>query len=218
MFFARQPNTKEHAVNGSKYKAALLFGSPGAGKGTQGAMLGQIPGFHHVSTGDVFRTLNPSSEIGKTFFEYSSKGELVPDEITIKVWQENMLAREALGLYRPESQLLLLDGIPRNPNQAKLMDEHIDVLVIAHLTCQDKEPMLERLRSRALKQNRPDDAKEEVVRRRWDVYVGETRPVLAHYDASLVKEIDALGTQAEVLCGVLGHLAPVQAKNFKATS
>lgn len=202
-------------MTGSKYKAALLFGSPGAGKGTQGEMLGKIPGFHHVSTGDVFRTLNPNSEIGKTFFEYSSKGELVPDEITINVWQENMRAREALGLYRQESQLLLLDGIPRNPVQARLMDKHIEVLVVIHLTCQNPEPMLERLSKRALKQNRPDDAKPEVVRRRWDVYLEETRPVLEQYDTSLIKEIDALGTPPEVLAGVLGCLAPVQAANFE---
>jgi len=202
------------AATGSKYKAALLFGSPGAGKGTQGEMLGNIPGFHHVSTGDVFRTLNPNSEIGKTFFEYSSKGELVPDEITIKVWRENMLARETLGFYRKDSELLLLDGIPRNPAQAALMDEHIEVLVVIHLTCKDPAPMLERLSKRALKQNRPDDAKPEVVRRRWDVYLEETRPVLEHYDTSLVKEIDALGSPQEVLAGVLGCLAPVQAADF----
>ncbi len=198
----------------TRYKAALLFGSPGAGKGTQGEMLGRIPGFHHVSTGDVFRTLNPNSEIGKTFLQYSTKGELVPDEVTIKVWQENMHAREMLGLYKRDTQLLLLDGIPRNPNQAKLMDEHIDVLAIAHLTCKDPEPMLDRLSKRALKSNRPDDAKPEVVRRRWDVYVEETRPVLAHYDTSLVHDIDALGTPAQVLSAVLSELAPIQAKHF----
>jgi adenylate kinase len=203
-------------VSDSKYKAALLFGSPGAGKGTQGEMLGRIPGFHHVSTGDVFRNLNPNSEIGQTFLKYSTRGELVPDEVTIRVWQENMHARETLSLYKRDSQLLILDGIPRNPAQANFLDEHIDVLLVAHLTCADPEPMLERLRQRALKQNRPDDAKEEVVRRRWDVYVEDTRPVLEHYDKSLVRDIDALGTPAEVLSNVLGELAPIQAKHFKS--
>lgn len=203
-------------MSDSKYKAALLFGSPGAGKGTQGEMLGRIPGFHHVSTGDVFRNLNPNSEIGQTFLKYSTRGELVPDEVTIRVWQENMHARETLSLYKRESQLLILDGIPRNPAQAEFLDEHIDVLLVAHLTCADPAPMLERLRQRALKQNRPDDAKEEVVRRRWDVYVENTRPVLEHYDDSLVRDIDALGTPAAVLSNVLGELAPIQAKHFKS--
>ena len=96
------------------------------------------------------------------------------------------------------------------------MDGHIEVLVIAHLTCPDPAPMLDRLRRRALKQNRPDDAKEEVVRRRWDVYLENTRPVLEHYDASLVKEIDALGTPAEVLSNVLRELAPLQATHFQS--
>jgi len=203
-------------VSDDRYKAALLFGSPGAGKGTQGEMLGRIPGFHHVSTGDVFRTLNPNSEIGRTFLQYSSKGELVPDEITIRVWQENMHARETLSMYDRDTQLLILDGIPRNPAQARLMDEQIDVLVVAHLTCAEPEPMLERLRKRAMKQNRPDDAKEDVVRRRWDVYIENTRPVLEHYDGPLVRDIDALGTPAEVLSKVLAELAPIQSRHFES--
>ena len=66
-----------------KYQTILLFGAPGAGKGTQGSILAQVPGFHHISTGDMFRTLDIHSELGKIFFEHSSKGELVPDEVTI---------------------------------------------------------------------------------------------------------------------------------------
>ncbi|MEQ9616935.1 MAG: nucleoside monophosphate kinase [Phycisphaerales bacterium] len=200
----------------SKYKAALLFGSPGAGKGTQGEMLGKVPGFFHVSTGDAFRALDPDTEIGKTFNHYSTQGLLVPDDVTIGVWQEYMRRSIAEWRYNPETQLLVLDGIPRNPNQAGLMDEHIDTLAVVHLTCRDPEPMLERLSKRALKSNRPDDAKPEVVRKRWDVYIEETRPVLDHYDETLVTDIDALGTPAEVFAGVLGCLAPIQAKNFKS--
>jgi len=76
--------------------------------------------------------------------------------------------------------------------------------------------MLERLRKRAMKQNRPDDAKEDVVRRRWDVYVENTRPVLEHYDDPLVRDIDALGTPAEVLSKVLAELAPIQSRHFES--
>ena len=62
-----------------RYQTILLFGAPGSGKGTQGKILGQIPGFYHLSCGEVFRTLDTSSELGRTFMEYSSRGELVPE-------------------------------------------------------------------------------------------------------------------------------------------
>ena len=66
-----------------RFKTVLLFGAPGAGKGTQGKILGAIPGFYHLSCGDVFRTIDINSDIGKVFFEYSAHGELVPDDVAI---------------------------------------------------------------------------------------------------------------------------------------
>ena len=64
----------------------LLFGAPGVGKGTQGAILGQIPGFYHLSCGDVFRSLNINSEEGREIYQFSSRGQLVPDELTVRIW------------------------------------------------------------------------------------------------------------------------------------
>ncbi|MGP1345838.1 MAG: adenylate kinase family protein [Phycisphaerales bacterium] len=195
---------------GSRYKSVLLFGAPGTGKGTQGALIGAVPGFFHHSSGDVFRSLSPMSAVGREFLAYSTKGELVPDDLTIRVWSENITAQRTVGRFRPDEQLLLLDGIPRNAPQAGLMDEHIEVLGIVHLTCDDPEPIFARLRERAAKQGRPDDAKEEVVRRRWSVYEEQTAPVLKHYPSSLVHKVDALGTVAEVLARTLSIVAPIQ--------
>lgn len=192
-----------------RYKTVLLFGAPGAGKGTQGELLGKIPGFYHMSTGDMFRALDRESELGKTFASYSEKGELVPDELTIKLWQNYMSEQIAAGAFDPGSQLLILDGLPRTVEQASHIDPLIDVLGVVHLYAKDKEAMVERLRQRAIKQNRPDDSKEEVVRNRLDIYERDTRPVLDHYDASLVHEIDAMGTMAMVLMHVLGVVAPI---------
>ncbi len=62
-----------------RYKTILLFGAPGAGKGTQGKILGKVPGFYHLACGDVFRSLDMGSDLGRSFMEYSSRGELVPD-------------------------------------------------------------------------------------------------------------------------------------------
>jgi adenylate kinase len=199
---------------GQKYQTILLFGAPGAGKGTQGKILGQIPGFFHLSCGDVFRTLDMGSPLGRLFQEYSSKGLLVPDDATIKMWHQNIHAQTVLSRYKPNQDLLVLDGIPRNVAQAALMDHHIRVLKIIHLVCRDKEKMIERLRRRAIKENRADDAKEDVIRRRWAVYEAETRPVLEYYPASLISEVDAMGSPARVLQHILEHVVPVQEAHF----
>lgn len=201
----------------ARYQTVLLFGAPGAGKGTQGKILGQIPGFYHLSCGEVFRTLDISSELGQTFRKFSSRGELVPDEVTIKMWAENIHAQTVLSLYKPHDDLLVLDGIPRNVNQAELLEEYIEVLEVIHLVCKDKEKMVERLQRRALKENRADDAKEEVIRRRWEVYEEETSPVLEYYSPEIIKEVDALGSPASVLQHLLGVVVPVQEEHFKNT-
>lgn len=196
------------------YKTALLLGAPGTGKGTQGNILGAIPGFYHCSCGDVFRRLNPKSELGRIFYEYSTRGELVPDDVTVRMWSESIHAHEILGEYRPDSDLLVLDGIPRTNDQAQLLESSIEVLKIIHLTCTNQEAMIDRLRRRALKENRLDDADEKVIRHRWEVYQAETAPVLNHYDKSLVAEVDAIGTPAEVFTSVLSILAPIQHEHF----
>jgi adenylate kinase len=197
-----------------RYRSILLFGAPGVGKGTQGKVLGQVPGFYHLSCGEVFRNLDISSPLGKIFVEYSSKGLLVPDDATIQMWHENMHARTILGIYKPHVDILVLDGIPRNVHQAKLLEKHLDVLKIIHLVCDNKEKMIERLRRRALKENRIDDAKEEVIRKRWAVYEAETYPVLAYYPKKLIATVNAVGSPGSVLQHLLEEVVPVQESHF----
>lgn len=201
-----------------RYQAVLLFGMPGAGKGTQGELLSNIPGFFHMSTGDMFRTLDRHSEIGKTFVQYSSRGELVPDEVTIEMWRQYVNAQTVLSLYKPHSDLLVLDGIPRTVEQTKLMNEHIDVRGIIHLVATNPEEMVSRLQKRAIEQKRVDDAKIDVIRNRLDVYMRETRPVLDQFDSGLVHEINAIGSPAEVLGNVLRVLAPIQSSSLQAAA
>ncbi len=197
-----------------RYKTALLFGPPGAGKGTQGKILGSIPGFFHLACGDVFRSIDINTELGKAFYEHSSRGELVPDDLTIRMWRENMHAQSVLSLYKPKDDLLILDGIPRNAGQAQAMDRYIDVLCVIHLVCTNLEEMVHRMRRRALKENRLDDADEKVIRRRFEVYERETAPVLAHYNDAIIHKVDASGSPAEVLMHVLEVVVPVQDAHF----
>jgi adenylate kinase len=205
-----QPRAAPAADTATRYKTVLLFGAPGAGKGTQGKVLGTIPGFYHFACGDVFRNIDINSELGKIFYEYSSKGQLVPDDVTVKMWAENIRARATIGTYKPRADLLVLDGIPRTLEQANLMDHHIEVLKVVHLSCSDENAMFERLRRRALKENRYDDADEKVIRKRWEVYEQETRPVLSYYPPEAIVEVDSLGSPARVLRDILDVVVPIQ--------
>jgi adenylate kinase len=202
--------TEQESAMADRYQTVLLFGAPGAGKGTQGELLGNIPGYFHMSTGDMFRSIDRHSEIGRAFFEYSSRGELVPDEVTIELWRTYVHAQTVLGIFKPHSDLLILDGIPRTVAQTSLMEEYINVLGVMHLNAQNPEDMIARLRQRALQQKRADDAKEDVIRTRLDIYTKETRPVLEHYDESIVHEIDAIGSLGAVLANILKVLVPIQ--------
>jgi adenylate kinase len=195
-----------------RYKTVLLFGAPGSGKGTQGKILGTIPGFFHTACGDVFRQLDLKSQLGKVFWEYSSRGELVPDDLTVKMWKEFIDGAEQTNRFHPESEILILDGIPRNVQQAELMDQHLDVVKVIHLKCTDMTKMVERLRRRALKENRIDDANDKVIQHRLEVYERETRPVLDHYPAKRVESIDATMSQIVVLQGIVNVMVPIKAQ------
>ncbi len=192
----------------NRYSSILLIGPPGVGKGTQGKMLGTIPGFFHLATGDMFRSLDKESEIGLEFTRYSSQGLLVPDFLTVRLWRQHVEQLISRELYNPENDILLLDGIPRSEPQAESMREYIDPFMIIHLVCEDLDEMVRRMQKRATEQGRPDDADESVIRRRFEVYKEQTAPVLACYDDSIISNVNAIGTQAEVLLRVLSEVVP----------
>ena len=193
-----------------RYKAILLFGAPGSGKGTQGKILGTIPGFYHSACGDVFRSLDLQSEMGRVFWEYAGKGKLVPDEFTVKLWKQYIQGMELVNQFFPENQFLVLDGIPRNVRQAELIEDAVDVVKVIHLRCADMQKMLERLKRRALKENRFDDASDEVIKRRLEVYEKDTRPVLDYYPQDRIVRIDATMSQIRVLNEIIKVLVPLK--------
>jgi len=190
----------------SRYRTILIFGAPGSGKGTQGKILGKIPGFYHCACGDVFRSLDPTSELGAQFLEYSSKGLLVPDEMTVRLWHESIRKTVESGKFKPERDHLILDGIPRNVAQAELMEQLIDVRRVYHLSCPDRDKLIARLKKRALRDNRLDDANEEVIRSRLATYDSESKPVLAHFASARRHDIDATMTPVHVLNEIIQGL------------
>jgi len=187
----------------TRYRTILFFGAPGSGKVTQGKILGKTTGFYHCACGDVFRSLDPASELGAEFLEYSSKGKLVPDEITVRLWHESIRKTVESGKFRPDRDYLILDGIPRNVGQAALMEDLIEVRRVFHLSCPDRDKLVARLKKRALRDNRLDDANEEVIRHRLSTYDSESKPMLEHYSSVKRHDIDATMTPLEVLHGII---------------
>ncbi len=189
-----------------RFRTLLILGAPGSGKGTQGVVLGRVPRFHHLACGDVFRTLDTRTPLGQKFVEYSSRGELVPDDITVQLWHINVKDRVESHQFKPEIDFLVLDGIPRNVEQARHMKPYIEVLQVFHLSCPDRTELARRLRKRALKDNRFDDASEAVIQKRFATYEAETKPILDYYTKDLVTDIDASQSPAKVLFDILAKV------------
>ncbi len=190
-----------------KYRTILLFGAPGAGKGTQGSILGSIPQFFHFACGDVFRSLRPDDELGRMFLEFSSQGKLVPDDATVLLWHRSIEANIHSGQFKPEQDTLVLDGIPRNVSQAEMLRNSLDVRRVINLICADPAQLVQRLQRRATNENRLDDIKLDVIRTRLETYERETQPLLDFYGPRLIRNVDALQTPVDVLRDVLNAIA-----------
>lgn len=189
-----------------KYRTIFLFGAPGAGKGTQGRILGKIPNFFYCACGDVFRNLRLDNPLGQVFIKYASKGRLVPDAPTVELWRRSVDNSTRSGEFHPERDLLVLDGIPRNVGQARLLQDSLDVRAIFYLRCPNTDKMVERLQRRALRENRLDDANLSIIRNRLKTYERETKPVLKFYGRKIVQEINSDQSPEKVFHELLGHI------------
>ena len=161
----------------------------------------------------MFRAVDVRSEFGKAFLEYSSKGQLVPDDVTIGLWAAQIDSMERAGRFKPEIDFLVLDGIPRNCNQAKILSSKLDVRRVFHLECSDKAKVYDRLKRRALKENRLDDINEEVIERRLKVYEQETKPVLEFYGPDLITYVNADQWPYQVLRDILVDIESYRKKS-----
>jgi len=176
----------------------ILFGPPGAGKGTQAKMLCEKYNLLHLSTGEILRDeIRKNSEIGKSVKEIIESGKLVSDEIIIKILNLTMEnnKKDSLSGY-------LFDGFPRNMDQANLLSDLLDSLKLkidCILLIEVDEPiLLERILSRKKFEGRSDDNKETLVSR-IQVYSEETKPLIDHYSSNhVIKRIDGVGEISEV--------------------
>ncbi|NOQ70844.1 MAG: adenylate kinase [Crocinitomix sp.] len=175
----------------------VLFGPPGAGKGTQAERLVEKYELFHLSTGDVFRSnIKEETELGVLAKSYMDKGQLVPDEVTIK-----LLISEVDK--HPEAKGFIFDGFPRTEPQAAALDDILaernsGITMMLGLDVKEEE-LKSRLLKRAETSGRADDADPEVIQKRIDVYRAETAPVKGFYAAQdkFIK-IDGFGTLQEI--------------------
>ena len=174
-----------------RYRSIILFGMPGSGKGTQGAVLGQLPSLVHISMGDVFRKIPRNGKFGREIEQYTSQGLMVPDDLTVRIFERHLNILEMQELVMPEQHTLILDGLPRSYAQAERLDGFIDVIQIFHLKIDDTVMAMERLRARALRENRLDDMSDEVIHRRLQTYYDETFKTLSFYPSELIFDVDA---------------------------
>lgn len=183
----------------------VLFGPPGAGKGTQSAYL--INKYHlvHLSTGDIFRAnIKGGTELGTLAKSYMDQGQLVPDEVTIR-----MLESEADK--SPDAKGYIFDGFPRTPAQAKALDNFLaskNTSITMMLALEvDEDELRKRLLLRGKDSGRADDIDPAVIQKRIDVYRNETEPVRDYYQAqNKYTGIDGIGTVDEIfvrLCSAI---------------
>ena len=157
----------------------ILFGPPGAGKGTQSAKIIEKYSLLHIATGDLFRKhLKDGTPLGKLAKEYMNQGNLVPDQVVIDMVDDKIKSTENVTG-------IIFDGFPRTIPQAEALNKLLDakgapIKVLIELVVPEDE-LRKRLAERAIKENRPDDAKPEVIENRISVYKGETVAVADYY-------------------------------------
>ena len=174
----------------------ILFGAPGCGKGTQAARLAEHYDLYHISTGEVIRSeIKRGTELGKSMEGYISRGELAPDNIVVEMVRDYMRTHSDKGC--------IFDGFPRTTAQAEIFDtlleemnSKVDVMVYMDVP---EEELIKRILLRGKDSGRADDASEDVIRTRIEVYREQTAIVAHHYAAQdKYAEIDGLGTFDEV--------------------
>ncbi len=162
-------------------KNIILFGKPGAGKGTQAAFLKDTFNLFHISTGDVFRyNIKNETSLGVLAKGYMDKGELVPDEVTIQMLEDEVLKH-------PKVAGFIFDGFPRTTSQAEALDAFLtknNMAIAATLALEVSEDILvARLLERGKDSGRVDDQDEEKIRNRFAEYNNKTAPLIDYYTA-----------------------------------
>jgi len=187
----------------------VLFGPPGAGKGTQSEKIIANYGLVHLSTGDIFRAnIGGGTELGKLAKSYIDKGQLVPDEVTINMLQSEVEKHNNVAGF-------IFDGFPRTEAQAEALDSFLGSknTTIAAMIALDvpEEELKERLKKRAIDSGRTDDANPEIINNRIAVYKNETAPVKSFYEQQdKYHAVNGLGSIEEITARIFEKLDSIK--------
>lgn len=190
----------------TQYRAFVLFGPPGSGKGTIGHLLAEAGQELHLSSGDLFRNLPPDSEEAKELRSYLDAGTLAPDDLAIRIFAKHMDRLIEEGKFDPQRQVVFLDGVPRTKYQAEVLERYAVVERVIVLEV-PKEVLIERLLERGTVQGRSDDQDREVLETRMEVYHQQTAEVLDHYTEDKIVKINGDQSRLKVLRDVLLQIA-----------
>ncbi len=178
----------------------VLFGPPGAGKGTQSDNIIAKYGFAHISTGDVLRAeMKNGTELGKTAKEYIEAGKLVPDDLIVDMLAKTMDAQK-------DAKGIIFDGFPRTVAQAKALKQMLakrgtDVTEMINLQV-DNDELIARLVNRGKTSGRADDNL-ETIKKRLDTYNNETAPVIDFYkEDGKLSNVKGTGTVEEIFARI----------------
>ena len=158
----------------------ILFGKPGSGKGTQAEFVKNKYGLVHISTGDVFRyNISKQTELGLLAKSYMEKGDLVPDNVTIKMLEAEVnKSRNANGF--------IFDGFPRTTHQAEILDDFLknkDLSITMTIALEvDEAILIERLINRGKESGRIDDQDKSKIKNRFDEYNNKTSQLIEYYN------------------------------------
>lgn len=175
----------------------VLFGKPGAGKGTQAEFLKEKYNLIHISTGDVFRfNLKNNTELGTQAKVYMDKGDLVPDQLTIKMLQDEVERHQNTNGF-------LFDGFPRTLAQAQALDAFLESKgwkITATVALEaDDEILVQRLLERGKTSGRADDQDEVKIRNRYEEYNEKTAPLIEYYqDKDIFYSVNGIGSINEI--------------------
>jgi adenylate kinase len=196
-----------------KYQAYVLFGAPGSGKGTQGQLLSEIPGFVHVSAHEVFGSLPLEQEPLGMYDGYSNRGQNMLNLVMVEMLHYHLRMLTKQGRLRPEIDTVVLDGIPTNAIQAKAICSFINVRLVFNLWLPCHDELRRRMHEHAIANGRVEEASDTAMRARLRQYVNEAMALIEYY-RSVTRVVITIAEPMKVFRDILRMIKDVDGERL----
>ena len=192
-----------------KFPAVILLGPPGSGKRLLGKYLGSSPNQYYLSSSMIFKSIDQDTPAGELYYSYAKKKKLVPNDVTLELWENYIQGLISTNSYRPNKQDLVLDGIPRTKEQAQMLDEYLNVRHVIVLESQLRDDLLKRVRRQVRKEGGLDEGVKKSFDNDYQEYSDNISGLVDVYPTHMVTYINADQRPLEVLRDVLIRLAHI---------